>query len=236
MIWNVPKIWKGEDVWIIGGGPSLTSTFQIPDDIVRKVRAKQLPLSAYSPFMEVLHDKHIIGINVAYQLGDWVDMVFCGDQHFVKLHEDRMYEFPGLTVTCHQVGQKPRWMKYVQRVNKGARGGNITANTSQVCWNQTSGAAAINLAVHLGAARIILVAFDMCLEGNKQHWHNAYRTGSPDITDPDEQKKKQKTIARHLSTFPGIKSSLDRLSIPIYNVSPNSSITCIEKKSLEELL
>jgi len=234
MIWNVPKIWEGEDVWIIGGGPSLTSTFQIPDDITRKVRAKQLPLSAYSPFMKVLHDKHIIGVNVAYQLGDWVDIAFCGDQNFVKLHEDRMYEFPGLTVTCSPVSIKSRWMKYLQRVNAGPR--NLTKNTSQVCWNKSSGAAAINLAVHLGAARIILVAFDMTLLNNKQHWHNAYRTGSPDITDPTEQRKKEKTIGRHLAAFPGITHSLSKLGVPIYNISPDSSISSIEKKTLEELL
>jgi hypothetical protein len=233
MIWNVPKIWKGQDVWIIGGGPSLTSTFSIPDDIVTKVRNKELPLSAYSPYMESIHNKHVIGINVAYKLGNWVDMMFCGDTKFLLEQKMGLYEFTGLCVTCSPEGSKTPWIKFLERIN-GTRMA-ITQEKSRIVWNQTSGAAAINLAVHLGARRIILVAFDMNLTDNKQHWHNAYRKGSADITKA-ELPKKTKVLARHKEPFPAIKTALTKLGIEIYNISPNSLITCIEKKTLEELL
>ena len=82
MNWQVPRMWEGGDVWIIGGGPSITKEFGIPDNIVQGVFKKELPLSAYSPYMSFLHDKHVIGVNVAYLLGDWVDMVFFGDKGF----------------------------------------------------------------------------------------------------------------------------------------------------------
>jgi hypothetical protein len=72
MIWQVPRIWEGGDVWIIGGGPSITKEFNIPDEVVQSVLKKQSPLSVYSPYMSFLHDKHVIGINVAYMLGDWI--------------------------------------------------------------------------------------------------------------------------------------------------------------------
>lgn len=74
MNWIVPKIWEGGDVWIIGGGPSLTKQFDIPNDVVQRVLAGNAPPSVYSPYMSYLHDKHVIGINVAFLIGDWIDM------------------------------------------------------------------------------------------------------------------------------------------------------------------
>ena len=84
MNWTVPRIWEGGDVWIIGGGPSITKEFQIPSEVVNDVVIGKKPLSLYSPYMESIHKKHVIGINVAYMLGPWVDMVFFGDNNFFR--------------------------------------------------------------------------------------------------------------------------------------------------------
>jgi hypothetical protein len=231
MFWHTPKIWKNQDVWIVGGGPSLTSTFNIPEEIVSKVRENKLPLSSYSPFMEVLHDKRVIGINVAYQLGDWVDMVFYGDGNFLKKYEKRLFDFNGLCVTCSPHGAPIPWMKYLERARSQRFA--LSPNSNKVVWNQTSGAAAINLAVHLGAKRIILIAFDMNLTANRQHWHGVYRSS---LIEEKEKIKKKKVFERHLRPFPDIKRNLDKLGIKIYNISPNSAIKCIETRTLEQVL
>jgi hypothetical protein len=65
MSWQVPRMWEGGDVWIIGGGPSILTQFDIPEKVVSKVLNGSSPPSVYSPYMEYLHDKHIIGVNMA---------------------------------------------------------------------------------------------------------------------------------------------------------------------------
>jgi hypothetical protein len=51
--------------------------------------------------MQALHSKHVIGINVAFMIGDWIDMVFFGDGGFFLKHKAALAKFPGLKVTCH---------------------------------------------------------------------------------------------------------------------------------------
>ena len=94
MTWRVPRIWEGGDVWILGGGPSVTKQFDIPEQVVQSVMDGTSPPSVYSPYMKALHDKHVIGINVAYLIGDWIDMVFFGDNKFLLKHLERLSEWP----------------------------------------------------------------------------------------------------------------------------------------------
>ena len=90
MRWTVPPIWEGDDVWILGGGPSVTMQFGIPNDVVEKVRKQELPPSVYSSYMKDIHNCHVIGINVAYLIGTWIDMVFFGDGKFF-VNIDKIY-------------------------------------------------------------------------------------------------------------------------------------------------
>ena len=72
MIWSVPPIWDGGEVWILGGGSSVPKQFGIPEEIIEKVVNGELPPSAYSPYMEAIHNKHVIGINVSFLIGTWI--------------------------------------------------------------------------------------------------------------------------------------------------------------------
>lgn len=101
MIWQVPRMWEGGDVWIIGGGPSVPKQFGIPDEVVQDVIKGISPPSVYSPYMSFIHDKHVIGINVAYLIGNWIDIIFFGDIGFFLKHQQGLASFPGLKVSCH---------------------------------------------------------------------------------------------------------------------------------------
>lgn len=231
-MWLAPKIWDGADVWIIGGGPSITSSFGIPEQLVYDVRTGVKSMSEFSPYMESIHNKHIIGINVAYRLGDWVDIMFCGDKSFILKNAKSLKEFKGIKVSCHSIVDKPHqyWMKYTPKDNRKASG--ISENPYKVSWNLNSGAAAISLAYHLGAKRIILLGFDMNLTDKQQHFHDEYRRGKV-LTD---KRKRGLPFERHLKGFPVIKKDADRLGIEIINTSLNSTITCFKKVPLKELL
>ena len=223
-------MWEGCDVWIIGGGPSLTKQFGIPDEVVKSVLSGTSPLSVYSPYMQAIHDKHVIGINVAFLLGDWVDMVFFGDNGFMNQYLERIAAFKGLKVTCHENGAKHNWIKYLAKDSKG-RG--ISENPRMVCWNNNSGAAAISVAANAGAKRIILLGFDMKLdEKNYQHWHNMYGKGNA----VDQNRLKKLPFARHLRGFAAIAADANKRGIEIINCSPESKITEFPKITLKALL
>ena len=174
-MWQVPRIWEEGDVWIIGGGPSVPKQFNIPNKIIQSVIRGTSP-SVYSPYMSAIHDKHVIGINVAYLLGDWIDFVFFGDSGFLSRHQEALAKFQGLKISCSPRTNDIKWIKFLARDKSHPSG--ITTNPMKVSWNGNSGAAAISVAAHAGAKRIILVGFDMKLSSsNNQHWHDLYGRG-----------------------------------------------------------
>jgi hypothetical protein len=169
MDWVVPRIWEGGDVWILGGGPSIMRQFNIPNEVTEKVLHKQLTPEAYSPYMEAIHKKHVIGINVAFLIGTWIDLVFFGDNGFFVNHKDALYKFPGLKVSCTENIRLYPWIKFLARDKSTPNG--ITTNPRTISWNKNSGSSSISIAVNAGAKRIFLLGFDMKLnETNNQHW------------------------------------------------------------------
>jgi hypothetical protein len=231
MIWRVPRIWDGGEVWILGGGPSVTQQFDIPNSVVQEVIEGKSPPSVYSPYMKGIHKKHVIGINIAYLIGEWIDVVFFGDGGFFLQNQQKLAEFPGLKVCCTPHVEKHTWVKYLKRDTQKGRG--ISENPNTVCWNHNSGSAAISLAVHMGAKRIILVGFDMKLdEKSYQHWHNLYERGK--IVEPKRIMKLP--FARHLRGFVEIAKDAKRMGIEIINASPNSAIPEFPKCTVKELL
>jgi hypothetical protein len=233
MNWRVPRIWEGGDVWILGGGPSVFTQFDIPKEVVDNVLAGTSPPSVYSDYMKPLHDKHVIGINVAYLIGDWIDMVFFGDSGFYQTHRTRLAVFPGMKITCHNGASKETWIKFLGRDGRKPRG--ISSAPNLVSWNGNSGAAAVSVAAHAGAKRIILLGFDMSLNGdNRQHWHNLYGRGV--INVGDERKRRKLPFERHLRGFEDIARDAQAMGIEILNASPTSAITQFRKLTVKEIL
>lgn len=227
--WQIPKIWNDGECWIMGGGSSIIQQFHIPSSVVDKVYTKKEPLSAYSPYMAAIHSKHVIGVNMAYQLGNWIDFCFFGDDAWFNLHREQLREFRGVKVSCAPIFDKPSYknkqekIKYVPQNRSRTHGISDTPNT--VSWNANSGAAAINLAYHFGATKIVLVGFDMKHnDAGNSHWHNEY------------QVTKRAVFPRHLKGFPAIALDAERLGITILNASPDSAIDVFPRHSVEDIL
>ena len=229
MNWKVPLMWEDADVWIIGGGPSVPKQFGIPDSVVQDVIRGSSPPSVYSSYMSYLHDKHVIGINVAFLIGNWIDMVFFGDSNFFKNYQTQLAEFPGLRVSSHPVTKAPYWIKYVGRNINHSSG--ISPDPAKVSWNGNSGAAAISVAANAGAKRIFLLGFDMKLsKGNDQHWHDLYKRGKI-----EGKRIKKLPFNNHLLGFPQIATDAKKRGIEIINVNPDSAITQFKKVSMTEI-
>lgn len=226
MIWRVPKMWEDGECWIIGGGQSIFEQFEVPELLQKKILAKDSDVSECSKYFSILYDKHVIGINMAYRLGTWIDILFFGDKGLFFGNQKEIAEYPKLRVSCHPFFKRNEFIKYLARDRKQLRG--MTEDNSKVVWNGNSGAAAINMAIHTGVKRIVLLGFDMSMNGKPTHWHKFYNQRS--------DKRNDSIFKRHLSGFPSIAKHAYRLGVEILNANPNSAITSFRKISVKEIL
>jgi hypothetical protein len=232
-MWKVPNMWEGGECWIIGGGPSMPRQFGVPEDVIAKVLSKELPVSAYSPFLSHIHDQHTIGINAAFLLGDWIDIVFFGDGQFYFSNRRALDARLKLKVCCHKdlIKKHAKGIRFMSQDRFKQFG--ISEKNGQVVWNLNSGVAAISLAYQLGVKRVYLLGFDMTLdEDDRQHWHSHYSA------DPINTKRKKEGLpfGRHLMCFDAVKRDADRLGLEIINVSPESKIKQFERVALKDII
>lgn len=234
MIWSVPAIWEDGECWIIGGGPSIWEVFSVPIAIREKVVKGITPFSSLSPYMEVIRSRHVIGINNAYMLGVWVDVLFFGDSSWYLKHRNALAGWPGIKVTCDPkfINRSPGKMEGVKCLERDReRPEGITKDHRKVSWNKNSGAAAISLAVHFGVKRIYLLGFDMAMDGRAEnsHWFGSY-------AGPGNKMKRTPPFAKHLKGFPAIAQDAKEQGIEIINVNPKSVIDVFPKVPLQEAL
>lgn len=222
-------MWEGGECWILGGGPSVTKQFDIPEVVATSVLTGEQHPSVYSPYMSAIHSKHVIGINAAYLIGTWMDFIFFGDKRFFMDRNEAFAKYPKPIITCHDFfNEGPfKWVKYLRK--DGRKPDGITDDPTKVSWNQNSGAAAISVAANAGAKRIILVGFDMKVVGGEHHWHSDYKQVS-------RRKAYKLPFYRHLRSFGAIARDAKLRGIEIINASPESEITEFPKVEVRDLI
>lgn len=236
MIWEIPKLWDNSRCFIFGGGASAVFELGVPEDVIIDVVTGKRSVAAYKPYLEPLMDKRVIGINNAYQLGIFFDVLFFGDCHWYLTHRSKLIKWPGLKISgCKNFANRPtpkcEGIKYLPRSSK--RDG-ISTSRRHICWNQNSGAAAISIAYLMGARQIILIGFDMQatkLSNGMQitHWHGSH-------LPPGQKPKRLPPFARHIKCFGHIAQDAKELGVEILNASPQSAIKQFEKVKLRDVL
>lgn len=228
MSWSVPKLWKNDECWIIGGGTSIPHQFNIPKKLVKEVCSGEKDLSYYKPYLKILENKNTIGVNNSYLLGEKiVDISFFGDTGWFKKHKDALKKRNMLTVTCSLQPEtllSNYGVKFLDRIFTKKYG--ISTKDGYVCWNNNSGAAAISMAYLLGVKKIYLLGFDMYMEDEVSHWHPPH-FGNTYKVPP---------FHKHLEGFKHIAEDAEKLGLEIINVSPNSRIKQFPKVSLKDIV
>jgi hypothetical protein len=199
--WIVPRLWPDGECFILGGGPSLANV-----DVGR------------------LKGRRVIAVNQAFRLGAWIDVLFFGDCRWWNANQADLLKFAGLKVTtCIQHVDKPG-IKVVKRRNSPQ---GLSFDPGTLAWNLSSGACAINLAVHLGVKRIVLLGFDMRKVEERHNWHDLYQKPSNPRRNP---------YPRFLKPFPHIAEALRRKHIECVNACPGSGLTEFPVVDPEEVL
>ena len=125
--------------------------------------------------------------------------------------------------TCPRAKEKG-W-KGIFQIRRGKSTG-LERRPEFISWNKHSGASAINIAYHLGAKTVVLVAFDMKnLKGDDKHnWHDYHHTVP--ISDI--------YTSRFMKVYPNIKRDAKILKVNIINANPDSGLNYFPKMTLEE--
>ena len=205
MLSKTEKEWNGQDVIIIGGGSSLTEF----------------------PF-EQLAGRNVIGVNEAFRFGtEIVPRNIFGDIEWWNRNkwtlEDYALKKGGVLYSISPGTERLR-MPYLRQLTRISLG--ISLQPDKLAWNYSTGAAAVNLAVLLGARRIFLLGFDMAAPNGESHWHR-YR----------KKVTGEESFARFMKGFEQLAAQLKKNlpAVKVYNVGDGSSrLSYFEKISFEE--
>lgn len=209
---HIPRLWPGDTFVIIGGGTSVTA-----EDVDR------------------CHGKaRVIAIKEAHCLAPWADVLYACEAKWWEYYRGAG-TFTGLKYALRpDPKDHPRAaadLKTLQRYpdlqlirHSGEFGLELQPNAVRHGYN--SGYQAINLAVHLGAARIVLLGFDMSkgIDGT-QNWFGPHPNHSAPSPYP--------IFIQAMST---LVEPLKAAGIEVINASRFTVLTAFPRLSLEEAL
>ena len=196
----VPRRWPESTIVCIGGGPSLTA------DDVDYCR----------------HRAPVVAINDAYRLAPWADVLYAADYQWWKWHKDAVCDFAGEKYTL-----QPQSTQYDPSVvvlqNTGEHG--LDPDPGCLRTGRNSGVQAINVAIHLGAVRVLLLGYDMSRAvGGPTHWFGNHPNG---VVSP---------YATFIERFNALPVALAALGVTVINCSRATALTCFPRQTIEEAL
>lgn len=155
-------------------------------------------------------------------LAPWADCLYaCDGEWWDKYIVEVRDRFKGELWTQDEAAAKRYGLHRVSGADKPGLGKN-----GLIHFGGNSGHQMINLAYLFGAARIILLGFDMQRTDGKSHHHG------------DHPGNLNKSLPFHtwMKKFPLIASDLKAEGVEVINCTRKTALNCFEKRSLEEVL
>lgn len=191
---TVPRQFDGETIVCVATGPSLT------DEDVQFCRGRA----------------RVIAIKQAVQLAPWADALYACDGKYWKYYAKELPQIP------LRYGLDPGVARYGTTLrNTGETGLELKPNGLRTGKN--SGYQAINLAVHLGARRIVLLGYDLKI-GASAHFFGEHPWGG------------RPPVEHFRPFFSTLVEPLKDLGIEIVNASRRTALTCFECTTITEAL
>jgi len=184
--------------FIIGGGPSINNVN-----------------------FELIKHEYIYGLNEAFRFGTFVNTWFFSDSDIFKNHREDIKKWPNRIVSCAGATKRHKKIEYLERCRKHA----LCFEPGKIGFpsrGANSGASAINLAVREGFDEIILLGYDMKLDGEKSNYHDYYKKST-----------KQQTYDKFMEVLETISKEI---KATVINANPDSALACFPKCKLKELL
>lgn len=187
MGWEVSPEWKGETCFIIAGGPSVADQN-----------------------LELLRGHKVIVVNSSVHRLPWADYLFFGDWRWWKEKENfvAVMAFKGVAVTTSEHVRSSR-VKVMDKM----RPPGLATKRDRLMMKRTSLSAAINLAFHLGAKRIVLLGADGKKAKDGRSHHHA----------PHKWPPRHGCWIRQAEELRTLVGPLRKAGVEVLNASPGSA-------------
>jgi hypothetical protein len=200
----VPRRWDGQTVIVAAPGPSLT------EDVAEQCKGVRT-----------------IVVNDAWRRLPWADVLYACDRAWWQHHQGAA-GFKGEKWSTHDDANNGKIEvaeAYGVRLVAGAAREGFSTDPTVIHYGSNGGFQAVNLGILMGAARVVLVGFDMRVVDGMSHFFGDHpaplrtRTGFSGFIPPFERAAK--------SLPPGVE---------IVNATPGSALTCFPMMGLDDAL
>lgn len=154
----------------------------------------------------------VIAINDAFRLAPWADMLYAADRRWWEVNEDAQ-EFAGIKLSAQPGSPGAIYMRSSGSTGFDPRPGFIRTGGN-------SGYQAVHVAIHAGAARILLCGFDM----HGTHYFGPHK--------PPLRNTHPSSFARWVDRF----AELNGKGTEIINCTPGSALRCFPFASLDSVI
>lgn len=200
MIW---PDWNDETVVIVATGPSA------PDVDLEPAKGKA----------------KFLAIKDGWRLCPWADALYGCDHHWWEAHKG-VPAYKGIRIAYDKltVHRWPEFEFLKVEIASAHDHRMLFGEIGKVGWGGNSGFHAINLAAQLGAARIVLVGFDMRVDRGKHFFGKHKYTGD---------RPNEKTVKGWREILDAQAPALAARGIEVINCSEVSALTAFPKQSFE---
>lgn len=199
VIEGVPRLWPGETVVCLASGPSLT------DADVAYVRGKA----------------RVVAVSDNYRKAPWADALYSHDARWWEAHQG-VQSFTGLKYAGERVCRE--WGVTSLRI--GTEQG-LSADPCVLNHGKNSGYQAIGLSVHFGAAKIVLLGYDMqAADDGREHWFGSH----------PKHVRKGLPLQSFIRNFGTLVQPLRSLGVEIINCSRRTALPWFPQMPIEEAL
>lgn len=165
-------------------------------------------------------------VNSSYMTRPATDWMYTNDPDWLDDECDfyQLLLYPG-RIYCGYWGD---W-KLPERVNRDYRAVKhskpLLTQPGRLAWGGNSGYAAINLAWHLGAKRVILLGYDQKGDDFTAHWHPPHH----------ESVQKRFNWPMWHAEFAKLAAVAPQHNLEIINATRDTALTCFKRVNLEDL-
>ncbi len=196
-----------------------------------KARWRECVVAATGPSLtqavaDACAGERVVAVNDAYRLMPYAEILYACDPEWWAIHDGCPW-FKGERWSSHQPGSNEKMnvaARYGINLIAGTDGNEFSMDPSFIRYGSNSGFQAINLAIHFGAKRIVLVGFDMRVNGSRHFFG--------DHPDPLYNRVEFESL---VPNFRMAAKALPK-EIAIINATPGSRLDCFPMMTLEEAL
>jgi hypothetical protein len=163
----------------------------------------------------------VIAINDVYRIAQWATYHYFCDRKWYNWHKDQkcFTKFRGVRITQDDVPDKS-----ILRV-RGKHDNGMSFDPTLIHYGSNSGFQALNIAVLMGASRVLLLGYDMRFGPNDEaHWFG------------DHPDKVRSNYCAWLSKFSIAADQLKSKHIEVINCSRRTALRCFKRENLESVL